>query len=235
MQNSETGLTNPNELIKITITNDGKKIVSAKDLYDFLEISTPFHIWCVRMLDYGFEEGFDYLTNKNVRQVPHQGSYRNVETTDYLLTLDTAKEIAMLQRSFKGKQVRKYFIKAEETLRTIVAEQTILPPAPEPVKVIERVITAKEFNALVQAMFFNDTRYYRLRDVQRLIGVAPTKTPKGIRQIMAVPNQKHTHTAGVQPRHQAVYVDTFALTMFLQSSPNPLAKQILNILNAQKS
>lgn len=62
------------------------------------------------MFDYGFNENIDYraLTQKRVTA---QGN----ETTfiDHEITLDMAKEIAMIQRSDKGKQIRQYFLELE--------------------------------------------------------------------------------------------------------------------------
>lgn len=102
-----------NELIKITENEQGVKIVSARLLYEFLEVKTDFTHWCKRMFDYGFEDGKDFtsfLTESN-------GGRPSI---DYALTMDTAKEIAMVQRSEKGKQARLYFIEMEK-----VAKQTV--------------------------------------------------------------------------------------------------------------
>ena len=49
------------ELIKITEYN-GKKAVSARELHQFLEISTRFDMWAKRMREYGFNEGTDFCT-----------------------------------------------------------------------------------------------------------------------------------------------------------------------------
>ena len=49
------------ELIKITEYN-GKKAVSARELHQFLEISTRFDMWAKRMREYGFNEGADFCT-----------------------------------------------------------------------------------------------------------------------------------------------------------------------------
>ncbi len=63
------------------------------------------------MFEYGFKENEDYTPYFFVHPQNQQ------ETIDYALTLNTAKEIAMLQRSEKGKQARQYFIECENRLR----------------------------------------------------------------------------------------------------------------------
>ncbi|MFX1667845.1 phage antirepressor KilAC domain-containing protein [Riemerella anatipestifer] len=98
------------ELIKITEQN-GKQTVSARELHKFLEIGTDFTNWCKRMFEYGFVENIDYAKiGESINQY--------VTKYDYALTLDTAKEISMLQRSEKGKIARRYFIECEKKLRT---------------------------------------------------------------------------------------------------------------------
>jgi anti-repressor protein len=93
-------------LIAITEQN-GSKAVSARELYSFLEVQTKFTMWCERMFEYGFEEGKDFI--------PILGESKGGRpSTDYALTLDTAKEISMLQRTDKGKEARRYFIAVEK-------------------------------------------------------------------------------------------------------------------------
>jgi anti-repressor protein len=102
-----------NQLIKIT-ENNGNKAVSARELHQFLESRERFSKWAKRMFEYGFEKDIDYTPYQNV-QVQLEGE-REVNRTinDYALTLDTAKEISMLQRTDKGKQARRYFIEIEK-------------------------------------------------------------------------------------------------------------------------
>ena len=66
------------------------------------------------MAEYGFSEGKDFNPYKNVR-VGEEGN-REVarELTDHLLTIDMAKELAMIQRTDRGKQARQYFIQVEK-------------------------------------------------------------------------------------------------------------------------
>ena len=92
------------EIIKIQESN-GKQAVSARELYDFLCIETPFTKWMPRMFEYGFTENIDWtkMSTDNERF-----------NYDYALTLDCAKEIAMIQRTERGKQARLYFIDCEK-------------------------------------------------------------------------------------------------------------------------
>lgn len=101
------------ELIKITEQN-GKSAVSARELHKFLEITERFSNWFERMLQYGFTENHDFTSVKSFTLV-NNGAQRELE--DYALTLDCAKEIAMLQRSERGKTARQYFIECEKQLR----------------------------------------------------------------------------------------------------------------------
>lgn len=102
------------ELIKITEQN-GKRAVSARELHKFLEVQTPFTMWIDRMFEYGFAENIDFeATNFFVN---HPNGIGGTTVKDYALTLDCAKEIAMLQRSERGKTARQYFIECEKQLR----------------------------------------------------------------------------------------------------------------------
>ncbi|WP_375708654.1 phage antirepressor KilAC domain-containing protein [Streptococcus dysgalactiae] len=99
------------ELINITVNDNQEPVVSGRDLHKALEIKTKYNDWLKRMIDYGFEENQDFVAIAQKR-VTAQGN--QTEYTDHILKLDMAKEIAMLQRNEKSKQVRKYFIQVEK-------------------------------------------------------------------------------------------------------------------------
>ena len=81
--------------------------VSARDLYQFLHPTERFSNWFDRQLQYGFENGVDYLGCKVFNTLARQ------ELQDFYISIDMAKEISMIQRSEKGKQARQYFIECE--------------------------------------------------------------------------------------------------------------------------
>ena len=96
-----------NELLKINTTDSERITVSARDLHEALEVKTQFKDWVPRMCEYGFEDGKDFCSflSESTGGRPSQ---------DAQITVDMAKEIAMLQRTEKGKEVRKYFIQIEK-------------------------------------------------------------------------------------------------------------------------
>ena len=101
-----------NELLKVNYDND-RITLSARELHEFLEVKTSFKDWFPRMCEYGFNESQDFnpLKNEQVRLEGNRQVKRTVQ--DYEITLDMAKEIAMIQRSDKGKEVRQYFLELE--------------------------------------------------------------------------------------------------------------------------
>ena len=103
-----------------TISNEPTLLVNARDLHGFLEVGKDFSNWIrARLNEYGFVENLDYiLFSPNLAKTP--GRRRK----DYHLTLDTAKELAMVERNEKGRQIRRYFIECEKKLRNIQPVQT---------------------------------------------------------------------------------------------------------------
>jgi anti-repressor protein len=95
-----------NELLKVNYDND-RITLSARELHKFLGVTERFGNWFERMNQYRFQESIDYLGRKVFNTQAHQ------ELQDYEITLDMAKEIAMIQRSDKGKEVRQYFLELE--------------------------------------------------------------------------------------------------------------------------
>lgn len=102
--------------MKMTIEirkENGLNAVSARELHEKLGIKTRFNDWIERMIAYGFESKKDYITVTQKR-VTAQGN--ETEYTDYVISLDMAKEICMIQRSDTGRKFRQYFIECEKEL-----------------------------------------------------------------------------------------------------------------------
>ena len=98
----------------VTLNESHEPIVSGRTLHRELGVGTEYAKWMTRMTEYGFVEGQDFNSVK-IDEVRREGN-RQVkrEITDHALKLDMAKEIAMIQRTEKGKEVRQYFIQVEK-------------------------------------------------------------------------------------------------------------------------
>lgn len=103
-----------NNLINVTLNENQEPVVSGRQLHKVLGVKTAYKDWFKRMTEYGFTENEDFNPLK-FEQVRTEGK-REVkrEMTDHVLKLDMAKEIAMIQRTDKGKEVRQYFIQVEK-------------------------------------------------------------------------------------------------------------------------
>jgi len=103
-----------------TINNEVVQTVNARDLHQFLESKQDFSTWIkARIKQFEFAEGSDYIV---ISMAPQKnGALESTgyaqDRIDYHLTIDMAKELAMVERNAKGKEARQYFIAIEKAYR----------------------------------------------------------------------------------------------------------------------
>ena len=85
------------DLLKINYETE-EPTVSARELYDRLNIKSNFTTWFRRMCEYGFEDGKDFFPKM-------EESTGGRPSEEFAMKIDMAKEICMLQRSPEGKQL----------------------------------------------------------------------------------------------------------------------------------
>lgn len=106
-----------NELVPVYKNQEGSKLVNARELHEWLGIQTSFKDWVIRrIVEYAFIENKDFSSFLSE-------STGGRPSKEYIITLDMAKELSMVERTEKGKQARQYFIKCEENLKEIAAKQ----------------------------------------------------------------------------------------------------------------
>lgn len=126
-----------NELDNATI-----QTVNARDLHAFLEVGRDFSNWIKsRIAQYGFEEGVDYALT-----LAKTGERQNVVMTEYHISLGMGKELAMVERNDKGREVRKYFIECERQ-----AKGDIKPIPKNYAEALRSLATEVEQKAIVEA------------------------------------------------------------------------------------
>ena len=110
-----------NELIKLNqtkIDDETVQTVNARELHAFLESKQDFSTWIKnRVEQYDFVENQDFAVSHKKMENPQGGR----PATEYYITLDMAKELAMVERNDKGREARRYFIECEKQLKQAVS------------------------------------------------------------------------------------------------------------------
>lgn len=114
-----------NELVPVYETIIGERVVNGRELHEVLQSGQDFSTWIKKRLsECDAEENKDYeLLHNSVEQI--SGKKHRI---DYIIKLDIAKEVAMLERNPKGKQVRKYFIAVEKKYKQGIVDRSQLSP-----------------------------------------------------------------------------------------------------------
>ena len=113
------------ELIKIQTNEVGENCVSARELHEGLGNKRQFTDWIKqRITRYSFEENIDYIKVSLVSQNCEIKTGRGGDTksVDYIITVDMAKELCMVENNELGRKFRKYFIESEKKLKEITKE-----------------------------------------------------------------------------------------------------------------
>ena len=101
------------EIVPLThaeINGENVNAVNAREIHEYLEVKTSFSHWIkIAIEKYDFLENIDYVIAKN--GINPKGGRPEL---DYIVTMDMAKELCMLENNPKGKETRKYFIHIEK-------------------------------------------------------------------------------------------------------------------------
>lgn len=134
-----------NELVPVYVTSTGEKVVYGSELHAVLEVKSNYREWIYRRLS-----DVDSTENEDFQAVeistPSGQSKR-----DHIIKLDTAKEMAMLERNEKGKQVRQYFIKIEKKYKASALDTSQLSPELQMFKKIFDTVAMQEIQQREQA------------------------------------------------------------------------------------
>lgn len=96
-----------NELVPVYVTSTGEKVVYGSELHEVLQVKSNYRDWIRnRLSECEAIENKDYEAAKIL--APSGQTMK-----EHIIKLDTAKEMAMLERNEQGKRVRQYFIRVE--------------------------------------------------------------------------------------------------------------------------
>lgn len=99
-----------NEVIKIS-ENNGKRTVNARELHQFLGVGKDFSSWIKeRISKYDFIENQDFEVFTKIGENLSGGRPQ----IEYVLSIDMAKELSMVENNERGRMARRYFIECEK-------------------------------------------------------------------------------------------------------------------------
>ena len=107
------------------INQTTEMLCNARDLHKFLNVGRDFNTWVKdRIKQYKFVKNQDFVIVKNT--FPQNGGKVKMgrPTVDYHITLDMAKELAMIENNEQGRKVRRYFIECEKKANSLTAQIT---------------------------------------------------------------------------------------------------------------
>lgn len=102
------------ELIKIQENDSGNQVVSARDVYQYLESKQDFSTWIKKRIVDG-----DFIENQDFVCLHKKMEANNATLKEYIITVDMAKHLGLMERNEKGKELRKYFIACEKKLKEV--------------------------------------------------------------------------------------------------------------------
>lgn len=140
-----------NELIKVTY-EENKALVSARELHEFLKVKQDFSDWIKKQLEsVDATENIDFTLLKG--KTSESGGR---PSTEYILTLDIAKEINMIagiaprsneETKKLSKEARKYFIECEKKLKEVI-NKPVLPE--DYLSALKALVASEEEKALMK-------------------------------------------------------------------------------------
>lgn len=138
------------QITQTEIGTDEVNAVNARDIHEHLKVKTRFNDWISRIIErYAFVEDSDYSKLSNGKKV------------DYIVTLDMAKELCMVDDNAKGKEYRKYFIKIEKE----TSKKSLMTPN----QITEALaLTAKSLTLQDERMDSHNDRISELEQNRRL-------------------------------------------------------------------
>ncbi len=116
------------QLIPVNTRHLGEETVptvNARDLHAALEVRRDFSNWIKdRIAKFGFQEGVDFIIEY---RTPNLASGNRGASIEYFISLDMAKELAMVENNEKGRQIRRHFIEVEKEFRVLLSSGGDVP------------------------------------------------------------------------------------------------------------
>jgi anti-repressor protein len=166
------------KIIPVSSHAELNQVVDARELWVALKSKQRFSDWLKnRFEETQAVENVDFAVLDDGVKLCRSELESNLNRIDYAITLDTAKHIAMLERSDIGRQIRQYFIEAEKKTRVPAFDLSdpvsVLTYALEQAKIAQAAKGALETaapKALAFEQFMDASGTYSLTQAAKILG-----------------------------------------------------------------
>lgn len=97
-----------NQIIQVKINSNNELTVSSRELYKGLQIVIPYQKWLRKVCSYGYIQNRDYYE-----------SHSQIKEKNYIISIDMAKEVALLEKNKRSMQIRNYLIEVAKINKQI--------------------------------------------------------------------------------------------------------------------
>ncbi|MFD1431187.1 antA/AntB antirepressor family protein [Lacticaseibacillus yichunensis] len=167
-----------NELIKVVVNARHEQVVSARELYKGLKLKKRFSQWVEQNFT-GFVEHIDF--EGVLVGTPFNPNYpdgKQQEVQDYAITVDMAKNLALMSKTQQGAAFRAYFIEVErkwnDPKEVIKRGYEYLKDENAQLKVENRSLNANVALMTPKAAYFDDlverNTLTNFRDTAKMLG-----------------------------------------------------------------
>ncbi|UTC86885.1 antA/AntB antirepressor family protein [Treponema denticola] len=169
------------ESLAIQTLENGTQGVNARDLHRALQVGRDFSNWIKnRIGECDLLEGRDYQKTKNLSS-PNLANAKSRPQVmiDYILTISTAKELAIVEHNAIGKAVRQYLIAVEEAWnseeailsRALQISKNKLDNLSQRLQIAETKILEDKPKVEAYDSFLNTTGFYNFREAAKLLNI----------------------------------------------------------------
>ena len=189
------------DVVISAVGDNSVQTVSARALHKYLSVGKDFSNWIKDRIDaYSFQENVDYLI-----LTPKLAKTSGRPVTEYHVSIDMAKELSMVDRGTKGKEVRKYFLECEKTAKGLTVlsvpqtmtqalklayEQSVIIDSQvltithqkDTIESLEVLVEAQQPSVLFVEQFVKQGLNASLTKAWKGLGVAPNKFNEMLRE-----------------------------------------------------
>lgn len=175
-----------NGLVPVYRTNTGEYIVNARELHNIIKSKRKFADWIQDKIEkYEFVENEDYFSFHNF--VKSTKSNGGVTYKDYILKLDVAKEIAMVENNQEGRKVRRYFIEVDKKYKNNqLSNSNSVAPTKQLLYLTEAILKNTQETQELKSMIKNISEKFKPTDSKMHLlngSVSIPKHPKEKREL----------------------------------------------------